>query len=177
MREHYKDFKPTLSVGIGWVFFFLRLLHERAGHFVLHPLAATRRAEDLLQLHLLHRALVRRQQLVHAELQDLTQLRGGGQTEAVIGSLRLRFCRWLELTDLQPGGGSLGLVQQREASLFDDGVGEVQLRRGSRVHDFLHSVSGQKANHFHGSTQREQESKLIRINYIIVFVYSKQTLI
>lgn len=102
---------------------------------------------------------------------------GRGRTEAVTGSLRRRFCRWLELTDLQPGGGSLGLVQQREASLFDDGVGEVQLGRGSRVHDFLHSVSGQKANHFHGSTQREQESKLIRMNYIIVFVYSKQTLI
>lgn len=85
-----KDFEPTLSVGIGGVVFFLRLLNERAGHLILHPLAVPRRAQDHVQLHGLHRALVRRQQLVHAELQDLAQL-GGERGRHRMSQETLRF--------------------------------------------------------------------------------------
>lgn len=62
-------------------------------------------------------------------------------------------------TDLQSCSSWLSLVQQREASFFNNSVGEVQLGHSTRVHYFLHSVSCQKADHFHRPVMSQSKIK------------------
>lgn len=106
-REIKTVLKLTLSVDIGGAVLFLWLLHEWTGQFVLHPLAIPRRAKDLVQVYSLHRTFVRRQQLVHAELQDLAQLEGkwGRHRSSQAGTLQSARDYWPAALRPKPGPG------------------------------------------------------------------------
>lgn len=71
---------------------------------------------------------------------------------------------WLAMvTRWRPGDGThldlrSGLVagQQREESVLDHGVGEVQFGCGARVDDLLHRVPPQQPDDFHGSVKNQE---------------------